>query len=89
MSKQELTWEQVEEMFKFNEMLVKDLTATTCEKEADAVLQAHGCEATIGEILDAAPERLLSEEELTKVSGGGSFANNLHELLQYLGLKRK
>ena len=71
MAKEELTWEKVEEMFKSNEQLVAAVNAAKSEEEANAILHAHGIEATIEEIKDAMSERPLSDEELEKVAGGG------------------
>ena len=70
MAKEELTWEKVEEMFKNNEQLVQAINAAKSEEEANAVLKAHGIEATVEEIKEAVAERPLTDEELEKVAGG-------------------
>ena len=70
MAKEELTWEKVEEMFKNNEQLVQAINAAKSEEEANAVLKAHGIEATVEEIKEAIAERPLTDEELEKVAGG-------------------
>lgn len=70
MAKEELTWEQVEEMFKFNERLVNDINAAKSNEEANATLKAYGVEASIEDIIEVISEIPLTEEELEKVSGG-------------------